>query len=232
MAKFALKLKAFAMRRNGSSIRDITRSLRVSKASASLWCKDIPLSEKQIEKLHQNMLAGSYRGRLKGALIQKERKLRTIQKYEEEGLKKLGKISNRDLLLVGLGLHLGEGTKGGGRVRFTNSNSLIVKLFIAWIEKAFGVSRSQIYCRVMINEIHKKREAIVVKEWSKILKIPLSQFEKTTFIKAKVKKVYENYNSFLGTLSITILKSSDLQYRILGLMKGLVYKICEEKEPG
>ena len=134
MAKFALKLKALTMRRSGSSIREITRALKISKASASLWCKDIPLSEKQIEKLHQNMLAGSYKGRLKGALIQKERKLRKIRTYENEALKRLKNISNRDLLLAGLGLHLGEGTKGNGRVRFTNSNPSIIKFFFIWIE--------------------------------------------------------------------------------------------------
>ncbi len=220
------------MRRRGASIREIASALKISKSSSSDWCRDIPLSEKQIKKLHESMLAGNYRGRLKGSQMQKEKRLNQIQTHEKEGLRNLGKIGKRDLLFIGLGLHLGEGGKTGNRVRFTNSNPEIIGLFIAWVHDIFRIPRSQIHCRVMINEIHRKREVMVRKGWSKILKLPLSQFKRTVFIKSKVKKVYENYDRFLGTLTITIPKSSDLQYRILGLTKGLVYKVVGGKRPG
>lgn len=231
MAKSRLRIRACKMRKEGASIRDIARTLRVSKSSASAWCKDIHLSEKQIARLHESMVKGSYRGRLKGAQMQKERKMILIRKYEREGLKMLEKITKRNLLFAGLGLHLGEGSKTESKVRFTNSNPDIISLFVVWIHDIFGVSRSRMQCRVMINEIHRKREMAVRKEWSKILKIPLSQFRKTVFIKSKTKKIYDNYETFLGTITITIAKSSDLQYRILGLMKGLLYKVGRER-PG
>lgn len=232
MAKFALKMEALKMRRKGMSIRDIARTLKIARSTSSLWCRDTPLSKNQIEKLHQSMVKGGYRGRLKGAQIQKEQKLTKIVRYEGDGLRAIRKLSERDLLLLGLGLHMGEGTKGGNRVGFTNSNPELVKIFISWMNKAFDVPYSQIYCRVMINEIHRKRETIVRKSWSKILRIPLQQFKRTVFTKAKTKKVYENYDNFLGTLAIQIARSSDLQYRILGLMKGLVYKLNGGNKPG
>lgn len=148
--------------------------------------------------------------------------------YEEEGLKVLGEVSNRDILLMGLGLYLGEGAKSGNRVRFSNSNPSIIRLFITWMEKSLGVSRSSIFCRVMINEIHRKREKIVREQWARILDLPLQQFQKTTFIKVRNKKIYENYDTYLGTVSVSILKSSNNQYRILGLMKNLMYKVGKE----
>ncbi len=232
MAKSVLRLKALIMRRNGSSVRDISRALGVSKSTASLWCRDVSLTQEQVGKLRHNQIAAGHAGRLKGAHIQKQRRLMKIRTYEEDGLRVLGKLLRRDIFLLGLGLHLGEGTKVGNSVRFTNSNPSIVILFIVWVECAFKIRRSHIRYRVMINEAHRKRERVVKKQWSKLLGVPLAQFEKTTFIKAKTQKVYENYHSFLGTLALTIPKSSDLQYRILGLMRGLVYKLCDRKMPG
>jgi transcriptional regulator with XRE-family HTH domain len=225
MAKSQERIKARQLRKKGKSIRDIARQLKISRSSASLWCRDISLSKAQIDSLHKSMVDGSYVGRLKGAHLQKERKLKKIRLYEKDGRRTVKNLSNRELLMVGLGLHLGEGTKGGSRVRFTNSNPAIVNLFQLWVRRVFHVSRGEICCRVMINEIHRHRIEKVQQEWSMILRIPLSQFQKPVFIKAKNKKIYENANVYLGTMAVTIRKSSDLQYRILGLMQGLVYKL-------
>ena len=225
MAKPLEKVQARKLRVQGKSIRDIAHSLGVSRASASLWCRDIVLSRIQMDTLQKNMLDGNYRGRLKGAEVQRQKRLQKLEKYEIEGRKALRSISERDLLMLGLGLHLGEGTKGGDRVGFTNSNPAIIKLFLIWIRKVFTISNERISCRVMINAIHSKRIKNVEKEWSKILQIPLAQFKKPVLIKVKNKKIYENAGTYLGTLSITITKSSELQYRILGLMQGLIYKL-------
>lgn len=215
------------MRRQGFSVGEIASTLHISKGTASVWCRDIFLSASQREKLHANMVAGGHRGRLKGSRMQKEKREAKIKMYENVGVKILGKLSNRDLLLLGLGLHLGEGAKTENKVKFINSNPSVIKLFMLWMKNSFHIPLSQINCRVMINKIHEPREEVVRKKWAKILGIPLQQFKRTIFIKAKTRKVYENYESYLGTLVVSISKSSDLQYRILGLMKGLVYKVSK-----
>jgi predicted transcriptional regulator len=224
MSKPELKLKARKMRNEGLSIKQITKFLGVSKSSVSLWCEDIILSSAQVEKLNQNRIRGGYEGRMKGARLNREKKERKIKDYEKKGLVTIGKLSKRDILLLGLGLYMGEGGKTNSKVVFVNSNFLIIKVFIKFIENVFFIPKSDIGCRVMINEIHKKRDQIVKIKWSRILKIPIDQFSRTTFIKSKTKKIYENYNDYLGTLHITIRRSSDLQYRILGLIKALMYK--------
>lgn len=224
MSKSEARLEARVMRGKGFSIKQITKLLGVSKSSVSLWCGDIILSPIQLEKLNQNRIRGGYVGRMKGARLNKEKKERKIKYYEKEGLTTIGKLSKRDILLLGLGLYMGEGGKTNSKVVFVNSNFLIIKVFIKFIESVFSIPKSDIGCRVMINEIHRKRDQIVKTKWSKILKIPIDQFSKTTFIKSKTKKIYENYNDYLGTLHITIRRSSDLQYRILGLIKALMYK--------
>jgi hypothetical protein len=72
-----------------------------------------------------------------------------------------------------------------------------------------------------INEIHKGRLDEVNKYWSQISGIPIEQFRKPILIKAKNKKVYENFNQHYGTLCIGIAKSTDLYYKILGWLRGL-----------
>ena len=50
----------------------------------------------------------------------------------------------------------------------------------------------------------------------------ISQFRKTVFIKAKNKKHYNNFKTHYGTLTVKIKKSSDIYYKTMGLIKGLV----------
>ncbi len=222
MAKSQEKIKARVLRKNGESIKDIARLLGVSKSSASIWCQDIELTIQQIENLNRKMLAGNYIGSIKGARIQRERKEMRINEQKNIGIKKIGVIKNRNLLFAGLGLYLGEGNKAWNKFQFSNSNPQILKLFILWLEKCFEFPKIDLVFTVFINEIHILREETVKKYWIKTLDIKTDQFRKTTFIKSKNKKVYENFTNHFGTLSIRAKKSSSLQHKILGLCYGLL----------
>lgn len=224
MAKFKEKIEAHKLRRLGKSVKGIAKTLKISKSTISLWCSEIKLSPIQKLRLHKNMVLRGHKGRMIGAAMQKDRRLRKIDDYKKSGAKEIGNLSNRDVLMVGLGLHLGEGSKTKNQFRFTNSSPDIIKAIIKWLAY-FGITRKDMYCNVLINEIHRTRETSILNEWSKITKIPLKQFNKTTFIKAVNKKIYKNSKNYIGTLSLQVYKSSELQYRVLGLMNGLLYKL-------
>lgn len=224
MAKSKEKMAARILRRNGKSIKEIARQVSVSKSTVSVWCNDITLSTKQIERLQQNIARGSYMGRMKGAKIQHERKQKKMRDFRISGLKDVGTISDRDLLMVGIGLYLGEGNKGGNTAQIVNSNTQIILCAIKWLA-LFGIKPNDLHCHVLINEVHKSRIETIQKQWSNITHIPLSQFNKAIFIQSQHKKVYENNDNYLGTLVLRVYKSSDLQYKILGLLEGLLYKL-------
>ncbi len=225
MAKSEERVKARAMRRAGESIKVIAKQLGVSKSSVSHWCEEIILSPEQVAALDMRKLTHGYRGRLIGARSQRERKLHRIEELKQKGISQIGHITINNLLLVGLGLYMGEGRKSDDTFQFTNSNPDFVMFIIRWLELCFGVSRSDMYCRILINDIHQPRTIAVSLRWSELLHIPLEQFRKTIFIKTKNKKVYENYDVHLGTLALRVRKCSDLQRRILGLTHGLVYNL-------
>lgn len=225
MAKFQLKTKARAFRNGGMSIRDIASRLGISKSTVSLWCADIVLSAAHAEELRKNRILGGYKGRLAGARFHKDKKEEKIRLFRSEGMRITKNADNQDLFMVGLGLYMGEGNKIGNRFQFTNSNPELVKIILLWLKRSFQIPKSHIYCRVLINEIHSYRVTSVERRWSKLLGIPKEQFRKTLLIKSKSKKIYENHEVHLGTLVLRVRSSSELQYRVLGLLNGLMYNI-------
>lgn len=171
------------------------------------------------------MIQGGYRGRLLGARLQHKKKVARVTLFKDLGMEMMKDVNERDIFMLGLGLYLGEGNKKGNHFQFANSNPKIVNAALIWLEKAFEISRKDIYCNVFINNIHADRIEDVQKRWARVLKISLRQFNKPVFIKARSKKVYENRNEHLGTLIFRVKRSSDLQYRVLGLIHGLMYKL-------
>ncbi len=221
MAKSKEQIKARQLRQKGESIKEIAKSLSISKSTVSLWCRDIELTAKQIQRLYENMVVGGYKGRLKGARIQKERKEKKIKDYLIEGVKEIKSLTKKELLVAGLSLYWGEGGRKNPGVRFYNSDPEIVKFIIKWFKAIFGITEERFLIYIMINETHKNRVGDVKKYWIKTTGISSGQFRKIILIKAKNKKVYENFNQHYGTLNIRLTKSADLYYRIMGLIKAL-----------
>lgn len=221
MAKSKERNKAIILRKGGKSIKDIAKKIKVSKSTVSLWCRDIELTPVQVKKLHEKMVKGSYRGRMKGARGQYEKRLERIRTSEVDGIKKIGKMSERDLLIAMGALYWGEGSKKKRELRLNNTDPEMIKFVIKIFRKIWKVPKDQFSLSVMINKIHRKREEELKGYWSNITKIPENQFTKTIFIKSKNKKNYANYPRYYGTLTIKIKKSCHIYYQIMGLIKGL-----------
>jgi len=221
MAKPLLRIEAREMRAKGESVKEIARRLGVSKSTASLWVRDIILSVEQLEKLRKQSLKGAELGRLRSALKQKERRLKLIEESEKQGIKRLKNLTEREFFVAGLALYWAEGSKKTREVTFCNSDPKLITFMIEWIKRCFDIKTEELAAYVGINEIHKSREKIVREYWSKISRIPLNQFRKTSFKKTKNKKVYKNFDRHYGTLAIKLLKSARNYYKIMGLIEGL-----------
>lgn len=221
MAKSLLRLEARKLRRKGVSVKKIAQYLKVAKSSASIWTRDIVLTVEQLENLRKSSLEGAERGRLKNALLQKEKWKKNMEEFKREGIVNIGKLTDREFLVAGLALYWGEGYKKGRRLQFCNSDPKMIKFLLLWLQRCFTISSLDIRCRVGINYIHIKREGIVRKYWSKITGISLGQFTKTSFKKVENKKIYENFNNYYGTLSVEVSRPSRFYGKIIGLIEGL-----------
>ena len=229
MAKSKEKIKARELRRQGKSIKEIAKKLKVSKGSVSVWCRDIELTPKQIARLEKKIQVGSYRGRLKGARVQLQRRLANTARLKKEGAELLGSLSERDLLLIGAGLYWGEGTKKKV-VRIGNSDPRMIKFAINWFNYIWKIPKEQLSFQILINKVHKHRVDKVEKYWSQIADAPKSQFTKTILIKAKSKKFYKNFENHFGTLTIRVRKSTFLHHKIEGLLLEIIKRNNEFTE--
>ncbi|RJQ38379.1 hypothetical protein C4559_01130 [Candidatus Microgenomates bacterium] len=221
MAKYLLRSKARNLRKKGVSVKKIALSLGISKSTASIWVRDIILTIEQLEDLKKSMLKGAEKGRLKSALLQKEKWLETMEEAKEKGVQKLKNLTDRELLIAGLALYWGEGSKKSRQVEFCNSDPKMIQFLMIWLKKCFDIQISEIKGYVGINEIHKSREEMVKNYWSSISGIPLNQFNKTSFKKARNKKIYDNFENHYGTLAVRITKPARFYSIILGLIEGL-----------
>lgn len=216
MAKYALRLKARQLRRKGKSIKWIAKHLEVSSGSVSLWCRDITLTSEQIENIKIGQIISGYAGRMKGATMHKQRRLDTIQRYQITGCKDIGRLSKRDLFLLGLGIYAGEGYKNGNKAGIVNSDPAIISVMMRWFREICDVPEHEFACQVGINKLHKDRVRFVERYWSKITGVPPENFMRTNLKRVTNKKVYENKEIHFGVLAIRIRKSANLEYKILG----------------
>lgn len=221
MAKSQLLLKAREMRTEGISVRTIAHELNIARSTASLWVRDIILSIEQLEQLRQHSIKGAERGRIVSALKQKQARLNRIEVGKIEGIKNLGTLSDKEFFTAGLALYWAEGNKRMKIIEFCNSDPKMITFLLIWFQKFFDLTSVDFKCYIGINIIHEKREQEVKDYWEKITNIPSSQFTKTSFKHSKVHKSYNNFNEHYGTLSVKILKSSRVLYKIAGLIEAL-----------
>jgi len=221
MAKYIERNKARELRHKGNSIKTIAKKLRVSPASVSVWCNDIFLTNEQIQKLDEHRIKSGYKGRMIGADSNRLKKEINIAKYQEAGHKDIEKISKRDLLIAGIALYAGEGSKYRSQVGFCNSDPYIIIFIMRWFREACGVTNDRFRFTIGINQSHKYRINEVKKYWETILKAPETSFTKVSYKKVASKKIYDNPEKHFGTLTIHVRKSSELMYQILGWIKAL-----------
>lgn len=221
MAKYELRIRAREQRAKGESVREIAKRIGVSKSTVSLWVRDIILTVEQYERLRKSRIKGGERGRMLGAFMQKQRRLDLIERFNKEGILALKNLTEEQFFASGLALYWAEGSKKGRSVSVCNSDPNLMIFMIKWLETFFNIKKEEMVVAVGINEIHKSREVLVKNYWAEVTGLSLSQFRKTSFKKAKVHKVYDNYDTHYGTLRVMVLKPTRIYYRIMGFIEGL-----------
>ena len=210
------------MRRGGASIKDIEKKLHINRGTVSYWCRDILLSAKQIEILRKRQKREGIKALLRSAEKKRAERLTRVEQFNIMGKKDVGKLTTRDLFLVGLSLYWGEGyKKGNEEFGFTNSDPSIIKFIIKWLKEIYNINRDDLILRISINHVHKSRSQALIHFWLKETGVSSEQFTKTSFIKTKSKKIYENHNQHFGTLRIKVRRGTNLRRRILGSINRL-----------
>jgi len=214
------KLRAQRLRRRGRSYSEIQKIVNVPKSTLSGWCRDVALTEQQALRLFKNKLKGSAKGRVIGAKHQQAKRLKQIFEMFEKGRQEVGKLTIRDRFITGISLYAAEGTKKDKACAFSNSDPLLIKFMAGWFREFCKVSEKKLRGAVWIHDNlnYKKAE----KYWSRLTKIPVSQFHKTYIAKNKKfsKKIRKNIHNY-GVFSVRF-SSAEIHRKLMGWISGIV----------
>jgi len=143
------KREARRMRQDGMSIIDIANQLGVSKASVSVWVRDIKLTDDQLKALSLKCTGkNSYEARMAGSRKMAEEARKKRAAWQEEGRKQARK-RNPDHI-AGCMLYWAEGhhMNNTNTVEFVNSDPGMVTMFLRFLLKFFDVCKNDVKFRI------------------------------------------------------------------------------------
>ncbi len=197
MARIKDRQSALELREKGMSYSQIKEILHLSKSTLSLWLRAYPLSKEQIDAL-------------RGKNPRRIEKFRDTMRYKREARlnevyarqkKQLLPLTKKELLIAGLFLYWGEGSKTTGSVSLNNTDPSVLKFELYWLVNICRVPQTKI--RVYL---HLYRDMDIDQEmifWSKQLKISLEQFAKP-YIKSSNRENLTQKGFGHGTCGLTV----------------------------
>jgi len=203
--KKALQNKAIALRRSGYSYNLIQKQVPVSKSTLTLWLANVPYSPNEIV---QNRIRGAI---LNATQWNQKRKRDSLEKAAREARRDLGKLTKRDLFLLGIGLYIGEGSKTQDQVRIVNSDPDVICLAIHWFTKVLGLRKEHFSPTIHLYPDNDPRESLEF--WSRVTDIPPSQFGKTQ-IDRRLKKPKKVGLLRYGTAHLHICSRGDKRFGV------------------
>lgn len=144
--KLKEKEEAINLRKQGKSIREIVKKLKVSKGSISRWVRDIELTEEQLKKLDTNKINNRF-GNRKYYYISKKNINNYKEKrkeYQENGRNLFKIYKEEPNFVAGIMLYWAEGGKGRNSINFSNSDADMISIFLKFLRKYFNINENKL----------------------------------------------------------------------------------------
>ncbi len=214
--KLEEKKKAIILRETGKSIKDIAKILNISKASVSIWVRNVEIDSKQLHLLKSRPHTREAIEKRRSSRLKNESKKR--ERILNEAQKDIESISFQELKLIASALYWAEGRKRGKRIiTFSNSDPILIKIMMRFFRDVCHVSeqrfRGHIHTHSHLNIVETE------KYWSTITGIPLDQFYKT-YSKLSISSQGKMDSLPYGTFDIYVCDSK-LFLKIMGWIKKI-----------
>jgi hypothetical protein len=226
-AKSHLKEQAIKLRREGFTYREIMAQIPVAKSTLSDWLHSVGLAKHQVQQLTERRRAAA----LRGAKAKHEKRVIRMNEIINTAKSEIGKISHRELWLVGIMLYWAEGSKEkeyrpGSRASFINSDPTMVKIFLHWLKEICGKDLEDITFDIYIHELHRHRTLEILDFWTEVIGCDQSYFQHIYYKKGNPRTLRKNTGkTYHGILKINIKESSSLLRQIAGWTQGVVESI-------
>src|SRR3989344_3832071 len=216
---------ALTLRLEGKTYGEIKGLFGIPKSTLSNWFSTLELDNK-VRRILESKRKDGY---LK---LLEFNKIRTINiKKENEDIRKdyesrINKLNSRELTILGAALYWGEGYKNFNPKKgaypylcFGNSDQLMHKVFVAFLERILKITKDKVRCQVMIYPNINPSKA--VQYWQDITQIPVENF-RTQMAISRSSQGKRPWNTLpYGTLQLRINKRQEF-FKIRGLIDGII----------
>lgn len=169
--------RARELRAQAWTLSEICEEVGASKSAVSGWVGTVEFDEEVARSRGLATKArGMARARQRGPNALQRRKAAQIEELRLEGLRRIGRLSDGEFLVVGTALYAGEGSKRDGQVRFANSDPRMIDVFCRWLRRYFEIDESRLRLRLYLHQGLDLDAANAF--WSDLTRIPLGQFGK------------------------------------------------------
>ncbi len=223
MKPLTLREQALVLRKRGYSYGMIANKLGLAKSTLSNWLQKVPFTP------NKEVLRRIGEARMKMAATKRKQMMDNIQAMKKLARKDIGKLSKRDLFLLGVGLYLGDGEKTYENVRIINSDPEIIRVAAKWFRNVCGLKTKNFRPRVYLYPDTDIQKTIAY--WSKILKVPKNQFMKVQIDRRTNKSDSKKGKLPYGTLHLQANSCGDKKFgknlhrRIMGWIKVIEEQI-------
>jgi len=196
MRLLTLREKAINFRKRGYSYGMISKELELAKSTLSNWLQKVPYTP------NKEVLKRIGEARMRMAATKRKQVVDDIRAMKKLAERDLGRLSKRDLFLLGIGLYLGDGSKTYENIRVRNSNPEIIKIAAKWFREICGFKDENFKACVHLypdTDIQK-----TMTYWSGIIGVPKSQFMKTQVDRRNDKSGKKKRKLPYGTLHLQI----------------------------
>lgn len=215
-----VRTKAHGMRKRGMSYDVITRALGVPKSTLSSWLGRHPYMPSNGRRQREHLA----RIRLIAAEAKRAQRQSWINASRHNGAQEAKKFSltpqvNAKALLAML--YWAEGSKSDrDRLTFANTDPVLSGFYLSLLRTAYAIDEKRLHIRIHIHYYHSPKETLNF--WSKLLHVPLSQFEQIYVKKRSTRKRFRQ--NFQG---ICFIKYFDQKIReeLLALGRTLAERI-------
>lgn len=216
---------ALALRLEGKTYGEIRINFKIPKSTLSGWFSNLKINSKAKKILESKKRNGYFK-------LVEFNKTRTlgIHKENEDIRKKyesrVGKLNNRELMILGAALYWGEGYKNFNQKKAVypyiclgNSDPKMIVAFIHFLERTLGITKDRIKAPIFIYPGIISDEAISY--WQKLTGIPRENFRcQIALSRASQGKRPKNLLPY-GTLQLRVSKRQEF-FKIRGLMDGII----------
>lgn len=211
--------RARELRAQGWTLGEICEELDVSKASASVWCRDVEVDGAVLEARRRHRhLRGNEGARQRGPNALQRRKATEIEAARLAGRARFPSLGDDELLVLGLALYAGEGGKTDGPVRFTNTDPRLVVAFLTWFRRFFEPDEARLRVRLYLHADLDLGAATGY--WSEVTRIPVTQFTRPH--RAAPDPAIRRAKHPMGCATVSY-SCTQVHREVMGLMDALLF---------